>query len=331
MLRVELGRNRELVIEWIAYHKLQGVQHFYLMSNGDTEALRILLAPYVQEGTVEIIDWYFNRRCWTHQAPQTNACIYRYLGLARWVAMMDIDEFFSVPSNTETVRSLVEKLDGNVGAFCGSMYWFRNLSDYPKMQPSFRHLVTEDFVDRFTIDMWRRRKCLFRPENVNIVRVHEHCGGLPAEARAVSLDKLRVNHYKMSGNVERYLELYRNTRWNLTKDEPTGIAALNASIRNEIIRMYPAGVPCQEQAAAAERARIASWPLARARARAGRRATFGPQLPTPTARLRERKRFFSGRPGHSEDCPLPESTQTATRANCHKHTYIQVCRTSSTR
>ena len=67
MLRHELGRNLDLAVEWLAYHRLQGVEHFYIFSNGDTRALRRALRPFVRAGAVEVIDWEWNLTSWVHQ------------------------------------------------------------------------------------------------------------------------------------------------------------------------------------------------------------------------------------------------------------------------
>ena len=70
MLKVSLLRYKELVLEWIAYHKLQGFQHFYIYSNdADTKALAAVVQPYIDERVVDIIHWVWtgSTDMWAHQ------------------------------------------------------------------------------------------------------------------------------------------------------------------------------------------------------------------------------------------------------------------------
>ena len=43
--------------EWIEFHRLMGIERFFLYDNGSTDDHREVLAPYVREGTVVVHDW----------------------------------------------------------------------------------------------------------------------------------------------------------------------------------------------------------------------------------------------------------------------------------
>ena len=43
--------------EWIEYHRLVGVEKFYLYNNNSTDAFNTVLYPYLNNGVVELIDW----------------------------------------------------------------------------------------------------------------------------------------------------------------------------------------------------------------------------------------------------------------------------------
>src|SRR5437016_521510 len=43
--------------EWIEYHKLVGVDHFYLYNNLSLDAFRRILAPYIKDELVTLIQW----------------------------------------------------------------------------------------------------------------------------------------------------------------------------------------------------------------------------------------------------------------------------------
>src|SRR4051812_43400023 len=43
--------------EWIEYHRIVGVEHFYLYNNLSTDNYLEILQPYIAEGIVELFDW----------------------------------------------------------------------------------------------------------------------------------------------------------------------------------------------------------------------------------------------------------------------------------
>ena len=243
MLRHELGRNRDLTLEWLAYHRLQGVEHFYIFSNGDTRALRRTLRPFVDEGVVEVLDWEWNLTSWVHQLPQTNACIYRYLGLARWVALMDVDEFFqAAPALGGSLLSvLARRINDPVGALCAPMVMFRGAPDLSETVQTYGDLVTADFVHRAAVALPSRGKCICRPERVNIMDVHEYCGGMTA-AQTDADKELRLNHYKAGGAISAYGWLYGSDGERFDVEDHSMMAAA-AAVREELRRLYTDGIP----------------------------------------------------------------------------------------
>lgn len=43
--------------EWIEFHRLQGVDHFYLFNNLSTDNYQEILDPYIKEKVVTLFDW----------------------------------------------------------------------------------------------------------------------------------------------------------------------------------------------------------------------------------------------------------------------------------
>ncbi len=43
--------------EWIEFHRLQGVERFYLYDNGSTDDTEEVVRPYVEEGIAELVPW----------------------------------------------------------------------------------------------------------------------------------------------------------------------------------------------------------------------------------------------------------------------------------
>jgi glycosyl transferase family 92 len=75
--------------EWIEFHKLVGVERFFLYDNESTDGSAELLAPYVDTGEVVLHHWPPH----PGQVPAYNDCILRHGSESRWIAFIDIDEF----------------------------------------------------------------------------------------------------------------------------------------------------------------------------------------------------------------------------------------------
>lgn len=84
--------------EWIEFHRLMGVQHFMLVNDRSSDDFTSVLRDYVESGEVSM----FSSPCPTsHQGEawpifqrDVLDTVVRHLrGIARWVALIDVDEF----------------------------------------------------------------------------------------------------------------------------------------------------------------------------------------------------------------------------------------------
>ena len=80
--------------EWIEFHRLVGVEHFYLYDNNSTDDHREVLAPYIERGEVTLRDWPME----TRQPQAYQDCVERHAQHARWIAFIDLDEFLFSPT-----------------------------------------------------------------------------------------------------------------------------------------------------------------------------------------------------------------------------------------
>jgi hypothetical protein len=86
------------IAEWIEYHRLAGVQKFFIYDNESTDNLRDFLEPYIAKGIVAYTFFPGKRR----QVFAYNDALQRYKCASFWLAFIDIDEFL-VPVETETL------------------------------------------------------------------------------------------------------------------------------------------------------------------------------------------------------------------------------------
>ena len=107
--------------EWIEYHLIVGVDHFYLYDQDGSEEARELLAPYEKEQLV-------TRHQWTHldgsrfDGPtrfyQVNKnhlafthCARTYREYAQWMMKIDIDEFLYPPAGEDHLSTYLDTVD----------------------------------------------------------------------------------------------------------------------------------------------------------------------------------------------------------------------------
>ena len=89
--------------EWLDYHLLAGVEHFYLYNNDSSDDYEKILAPYVEANLVTLIDWSGKAM----QMPAYNDALERFRFFCRYMAFIDLDEFIF----PKTGQSIVEVAD----------------------------------------------------------------------------------------------------------------------------------------------------------------------------------------------------------------------------
>ena len=225
-------RNSDLLVEWIEYHRLQGVGHFLVYAHEDPAPLRRLLAPHIAAGLATVVDWepppYRGR--YTHRGAdfvpfqylQTTSCLHRYRGLAEWVGLFDIDEFMQPLAIGATVRSAVftaaaaaDASGDDVAALkVAGVYFFER--DGRRWGNS--SLLTQRHLKRDRKWRFEVSKCFGRPERIQLYQQHfPILGGAVVELDPVR--EIRFNHY-------------RDTRFDAAQDDSMGQyrAALEASV-----------------------------------------------------------------------------------------------------
>jgi hypothetical protein len=172
--------------EWISYHhKVLGVDHFYLYNNDSTDDFMKVLQPFVDNGCVELIDWSSNdpshcasivNICAPWDAAQVGAytdCLKnKAMGKARWVALIDIDEFIvpakGVDAFYKMLRSMEKKGKGSI-----RLFWRIFGTSNVKTLAS-EELLTEKLVWRSRDDHpWNSLfKSIHRPEAIATFNIH---------------------------------------------------------------------------------------------------------------------------------------------------------------
>jgi hypothetical protein len=196
----------EHLAEWIEFHRLVGVERFFLYDNESNDHGREVLAPYVRDGIVILHDWPGTATTSTTvaalQVAAYDHCIAAHGAEARWIAVIDADEFLFSP----TGRPLPEVL-------AGYERWPAVAVNTPRFGTSGHverpaGLVLENFTTRLEPERPCFVKCVIDPAAVTrALGAHKfECrrGTAVDENRypvywnktaAPSVERLRINHY----------------------------------------------------------------------------------------------------------------------------------------
>jgi hypothetical protein len=90
--------------EWIEFHRLVGVERFFLYDNLSTDFHLDVLAPYIEDGTVVLHEWPVSPQ---GQVPAYEHCLREHVLDARWIAFIDIDEYLFSPVERNVAQLLV--------------------------------------------------------------------------------------------------------------------------------------------------------------------------------------------------------------------------------
>lgn len=196
--------------EWIEFHRLVGVQHFYLFNNLSTDDFQEILQPYIEKGIVELIEWpYSSSNASEMSGNQCNAYkqgIQLAKGKCLWLAIIDTDEFL-VPVSKSSLTEIL----GDYSSYGGlglnwQMYGTSHVSKVESHQLLIEKLLMkapDDYVENVHI------KSIVKPHRVvDCVNPHffvyqegyfavntnmQPCHGPFNEP--VLLDVARINHY----------------------------------------------------------------------------------------------------------------------------------------
>ncbi|RLA57881.1 MAG: hypothetical protein DRR04_12105 [Gammaproteobacteria bacterium] len=91
--------------EWVAFHQLLGVEHFFLYDNNSNDDYAAVLQPFIEAGTVTVHQWPVP----FHEKAQRKAyahCLKSVRHSVRWLAFIDVDEFLFAPRDDTLAKAL---------------------------------------------------------------------------------------------------------------------------------------------------------------------------------------------------------------------------------
>lgn len=196
--------------EWIEFHRLVGVEKFYLLDNLSTDSFQKVLDPYVQKGIVELSSWpldHANIIEWNEiQCLAYDRILHKAKGRVKWLAFIDIDEFLFSPQ-TDSLNTVLSPFE-NFGGVSVNWQAF-GTSGVGQIPP--RQLLVETLNFKWPTHTGTNHhvKCIVRPDRVESCVDPHFVKYKPAYFQVdtrkvrfegqlsptIEIDLLRINHY----------------------------------------------------------------------------------------------------------------------------------------
>ena len=201
--------------EWIEYHRLIGVERFYIYDNESTDNLKEILEPYIKEGIV-----IYNYVGGTNQQLEKyEEGIDEYGKNTFWMAIIDLDEFI-VPVDTD-LKTFLKDYEKYPGV---AINWIQFDGNDHVEKP--KGLVVENYKRAFSLSHHRNQitKTIVQPKYVieylsphnfaysNGFAVNENFEYSKGRDMPNSVKKIRIHHY-FSKSLEEYNKKMRRSGW----------------------------------------------------------------------------------------------------------------------
>jgi len=145
--------------EWVEFHRLVGVERFFLYNNFSEDDHMEVLAPYIGDGLVTVRDWpVLDGRVGQIAAYDDALRWHRYD--SRWIAFIDLDEFLFAPGGASLPDVLSEYEEWPAVALRWAMF---ATSGHETRPPG---LVIENFRRRIDFDGNINMKTIADPTRV---------------------------------------------------------------------------------------------------------------------------------------------------------------------
>jgi hypothetical protein len=203
--------------EWIEFHRLVGVERFFLYDNGSTDDHLDVLEPYIDDGIVTLREWKASPLV---QRDVFDDCIRAHREDARWIAFLDLDEFLFSPTDKGVAELLHEYERWPAIGVSWAMFSHSGHQTRPD------GLVIESYKMRDREETGLMKMIVDPLRTVRCENAHwfSYDYGLPVDengwplsegqARWSSFERLRINHYASRSRDELGDKVERGGGWN---------------------------------------------------------------------------------------------------------------------
>ncbi len=245
--------------EWLEYHQLVGVDHFYLYDNGSRDRSSKVLTPYIKQGLVTFLRWpdrmpNTDDENATHWALSTQLTAYgnairRFaINESEWLVFLDVDEYL-VPVQANSVCEVLENYKGCPGLDLTCDFF--DAADKGSVAKKELLIANADLTSRPAQNILKSvEKTLFKPEqNTSFTWPPYKCNFKDGKtARKVSRSDLRINKYvnrsKGDPNFSKIKQRVRVDSRALSENEKTELLEIGYQIEDKerVINRFEPGL-----------------------------------------------------------------------------------------
>lgn len=221
--------NAPYLKEWIEFHRMLGVEHFYLLDNSSSDNPKRILQKYIKNNIVTLVDWpnrdedQWGGKIFAWVSTTQIPAYYHGCALARkkakWIAFIDTDEFI-VPMHEDSIPKFLDRHDKAPGiAINWQCYGTSHVQKVPRGKLMIELLKLkckrDDGINKHT-------KLIIKSNQLFefIGGPHRCVYANQAQNYLAPLEEIRINHY-INRTVEFFYdhkiknkEKMDNTKWN---------------------------------------------------------------------------------------------------------------------
>ena len=229
--------------EWLDYHLLAGVEHFYLYDNDSTDNQAEVATPYIEAGLVDYIPFPGK----VMQYIAYNDAINRFKFQCRYMAFIDLDEFI-FPKNNRSIVEVVDEILSRDPKAAGLAINWHVFGSNGQEKADYSRGVLERFTRRGqdNLNSIFLIKTIANPRKIDFksdahwqnyfnefYSINENGGVVPQWHNIpVSAKKIVINHY-YTKSKEEYVNKKMPRGWACTGNAPYGEKDFKIYDRNE--------------------------------------------------------------------------------------------------
>jgi hypothetical protein len=192
----------EYLKPWAQYHLAVGFSQLLVyVEEKDTSWVEDALRNFINKDQVAIVPFYFgnisDQNDFLMQGAMESHCLYQARGMAKWIAHMDVDEYFDFIRSDVNMRSyqLPKSDSSDVVLVARNQFWGVMPSSHRVDSPYPCHLNGKS---KYIHDLYRRSKLIMRPEYIDALFPHYVMMDrtIYTEMHPDPTSELRLNHFK---------------------------------------------------------------------------------------------------------------------------------------
>jgi hypothetical protein len=194
--------------EWIEWHHNLGVEKFYIYDNESTDNTKEILDPYIKSGLVEYIFFPGQRQ----QLLAYDDCLEKHRLDARWIAVIDLDEFI-VPLADSTIPAFLSKFESCAAVEINWLVYgsggAKEQTEGNVMERFKRHSLPTHILNRHVKSIVNPRRVFSFIGCHEVARISGHTVDSHGEVvrkhfrdREPQQDVIRINHYAVKSYDE---------------------------------------------------------------------------------------------------------------------------------